>query len=124
MQLGSERDAAIKRTNAAGAVLLDAAKKLEAQRGKLYAFRKETFENYVAQNPPPPNYDLASKPVSTPTAIAPAFPEPEIHKGEESASTKLDGDNMHTTGSPLIQMPERGSSGSWGSSASCQTELL
>ena len=52
--------------NAAGAELLAASRNLEAQRRELDAFRRATFASYVAQNPPPPNYDSVSRAVDNP----------------------------------------------------------
>jgi len=104
-----------------------AANDLEAHRRELHAFRKATFESYVAQNPPPPNYAfLAREPISAPSTSAPAFPVPQSQIGEETISSR-DGDNIPTSGSTVqsqvgpswLQMPEAGQvSPSWGTSAS------
>ena len=74
-KLTIERDAARNRTEHAGSELLVASKDLEARRQELYAFRRATFESYVAQNPPPPNYDVARVSVS----------------GEDNSSTAVGG---------------------------------
>ena len=102
-----------------------AANDLEAHRRELHAFRKATFESYVAQNPPPPNYALAREPISAPSTSAPAFPVPQNQIGEEDPSiiASRDGVNIPTVQSQVgpswLQMPEAGQvSPSWGTSAS------
>jgi hypothetical protein len=122
----------MRRTDAVGAVLMAAANDLEAHRRELHAFRKVTFESYVAQNPPPPNYALAREPISAPSTSAPAFPVPQSQIGEEDLSTNRDDDNTPSSG-PTVQsqvipswpqIPEADLSPSWGTSACFLTGSL
>ena len=83
LQVKAERDNALGRLNAAGAELLTASRNLEAQRRELDAFRRATFASYVAQHPPPPNYD------SVITSRAVASPAPEL-QAPTSATVKED----------------------------------
>jgi len=71
-RLKAERDNARRRVDAAGAELVQISATLDRCRRELHEFRRATFERYVAQNPPPPRYDVVTtdmKPVATTSNI-------------------------------------------------------
>jgi len=71
-RLKAERDSARRRVDAAGAQLVKVSGTLDRCRRELHEFRRATFESYVAQNPPPPSYDVVTtdmKPVATTSNI-------------------------------------------------------
>jgi hypothetical protein len=128
-QVTRERDAARNRTELVGSEVLVVARDLEARRQELDAFRRATFESYVAQHPPPPKYDVALMPPtldnpptlrdnpikqSVNTQVIPAKEDDEVEQFFQNLS------KTQAMASPL-QMPTpetttQGSSSAWGSS--------
>ncbi len=130
----AERDNALGRVNAAGAELITASKNLEAQRREQDAFRRATFASYVAQHPPPPNYNsvttsrVVDGPGSEPKAPASATANEDVISIPEPAQIlaispqpNSSGDQSQVgTNAVLLEMPEPrvNLSPSWGSSTS------
>jgi len=91
-QLTVERDMALNRTEFAGSEVLVTAEDLGNRRQELDDFRRTTFESYVAQHPPPPNYDVAVLPAPTvnnplPVGDGSATAEDEIDQFFQSLAT-------------------------------------
>ncbi|CAA7262017.1 unnamed protein product [Cyclocybe aegerita] len=82
-------------------------------------FRRATFESFVAQNPPPPDYDnIVAKPSNQPSGAPPAFPVPNVAPSAEgdaemstvplTASPQPQASTSSTAGIGMlgVQMPE------------------
>jgi len=109
LRLKAERDAARNRTDAAGAVVLQAARNLDARRQELDAFRRATFLSYVAAHPPPPSYDHVATTPTAPSPGEPLFPEANVPRpaseSTENSAMKIDESGPHTLTSSPQSMP-------------------
>jgi len=102
-RLKAERDSARRRVDAVGAQLVQASRNLDRCRRELYDFRKATFESYVAQNPPPPSYDVVT------TDMKPAAISSDITNKNNSplSSPSPTADVEKPSSSPLTTSPPR-----------------
>jgi len=98
IQLKGQLDDALRRVEVEGGNLLQVASLLDRRRKELYAFRKATFESYVEQHPPPPDYDAAVTQSETATGKV-TMPEPQhCEDGDQSI---LNQPSVSTSPSPL-----------------------
>ncbi|CAA7262011.1 unnamed protein product [Cyclocybe aegerita] len=118
-RLREEREAARRRADAVGYEVSEAARLLDTRRKELDHFRRATFESFVAQNPPPPDYDnIVAKPSNQPSGAPPAFPVPNVAPSAEgdaemstvplTASPQPQAATSSTAGIGMlgVQMPE------------------
>ena len=113
-QLTAEKDAAVSRTELAGSELMVAAKDLDAGRQELDAFRRATFESYVAQHPPPPNYEVATNPIPTSENTSEAQSDPPIVQDEDGVDQFFQ--SLTTTDNSTTQPIQPQPPLTWGSS--------
>jgi hypothetical protein len=98
-RLKAERDNARRRVDAAGAELVQISATLDRCRRELHEFRRATFESYVAQNPPPPSYDVVT------TDMKPVATTSNITNSNSPLSTPTPLDDEKPSSSPLTRSP-------------------
>ncbi|KAF8816955.1 hypothetical protein BYT27DRAFT_7229196 [Phlegmacium glaucopus] len=127
-RLKAERDAARRRVDAAGAQLVQASRALDRCRRELHEFRKATFESYLAQNPPPPSYDVVTtdvQPVPSDTTNKSSPPEEKTFPLTRSRPPDpVASDSSSSLSVPMPQAPEWGSRNPYAAAMAERTQAM